>query len=404
MAPAKTIPRLYEAVLKEHLRRHRQMAFVSGPRQVGKTTSCRGIDRRAGYFSWDDQDDRRAIVAGPRRVAEQLGLERLHARRPVVVFDEIHKYARWKTFLKGLFDRYADQIRVVVTGSSRLDVYRRGGDSLMGRYLSYRMHPLSVGELLRARAPARAIRKPAQLGEADFDALWTHGGFPEPFVKRNKRFSRRWQQLRFQQLVREDVRDLTQIQELSRIELLVTLLGQRSGEQLSYSSIAREINVSVDTARRWVAALCSLHLGFLVRPWFRNVAKSLRKEPKWYLYDWSNVDDAGRKAETFVACHLIKAVHVWEVLGLGGFSLHYLRDRQKREVDFVVVQDGQPWFLVEVKQGDTWLSPALQHFRSQIGARNAFQAVIDLPHVAANCFDRRDPCVVPARTLLSQLP
>lgn len=398
------IPRLYDRILRDHLERHRQMAFLSGPRQVGKTTTCREVSRGAVYLDWDDQDDRRLILAGPSAVAKELGTERLTEEPIVVVLDEIHKYSRWKLFLKGLFDKHSDLLRILVTGSSRLDVYRRGGDSLMGRYLLYRMHPLTIGELLRRDVGDPGDAAPARLSESRFRTLWEHGGFPEPFLKNDVRFSRQWRRLRRQQLVREDVRDSGRIQEIQQLEVLVAILEDRSGEQVVYSSLARDVNVSVDTIRRWIATLTYLHHGFLVRPWFRNVTKSLRKEPKWFLRDWSGISDPGRRAETFVACHMLKAVETWTDLGIGEFELRYLRDKAKREVDFVVVRDGTPWFLAEVKQAETSLSPSLQHFQEQTNAAHAFQLVIDLPYVDADPFTRSDPCVVPARTLLSQLP
>jgi hypothetical protein len=266
------------------------------------------------------------------------------------------------------------------------------------------MHPFSVGELVSTSPAPSELRAPRKLPTARFEQLLTHGGFPEPFAKADTRFSRKWRKLRNHQLVREDLRDLTRIQELSRVEVLVTLLEALSGAQLSYSSLAQELNASVDTLRRWIATLCALHHGFLVRPWHKNVAKSLRKEPKWYLRDWSGITDVGRRSETFVACHLLKAVEHWEDRGLGDFGLFYLRDKQKREVDFVIVRDGKPWFLVEVKHADTSLSPTLAYFQQATGAEHAFQAVINLPFVAADCFTKSTPIVVPAATLLSQLP
>jgi len=397
------LPRLYDGVLADHLRRHRQMAFLAGPRQVGKTTTSRSLASPGAYLSWDDQDHRRLILRGPTQVASATGLARLSAKPPTVVFDEIHKHARWKTFLKGFFDGYADRSRVIVTGSSRLDVYRRGGDSLMGRYFLYRMHPLSIAELLRHDVPAREVRKPLPLPDKEFSALWEHGGYPEPFLKRDRRFSLRWRELRREQLLREDIRDLTRVQELGQIAVLEAILSERSSAQLVYSSLAGEVNVSIDTIRRWIETLCSLHHGFLVRPWFKNVAKSLRKEPKWYATDWSGIHDPGHRAETFVACHLLKAVQGWQDLGLGTYELRYLRDKEKREVDFIVIRNRRPWFLLEVKRSETSLSRSLGHFQRQVEAPHAFQAVIEAEFVAADCFTRHQPCVVPARTLLSQL-
>ena len=181
------------------------------------------------------------------------------------------------------------------------------------------------------------------------------------------------------------------------------ILAGRSGQQLVYSNLATELAVSVDTVKRWVDLLGRLHYGFLVRPWFTNVAKALRKEPKWFLRDWSGLGDAGARAETLVACHLLKAVEGWTDLGFGDFELRYLRDKQKREVDFLVVRDQQPWFLVEVKTSDTRLSPSLAHFQGQTRAPHAFQAVLELPFEPMDCFTATQPVVIPARTLLSQL-
>jgi hypothetical protein len=268
------------------------------------------------------------------------------------------------------------------------------------------MHPFTVAETVRQDLPdpGRIVRDPRPISSRDFAALWTHGGFPEPFLKQDMRFTRRWQATRTHQLLREDVREMTQIQQLGQLESLAALLSARSGQQLIYSTLATEVRTSVDTIRRWIVTLCQLQMGFLVRPWFKNVSRSLRKEPKWFLRDWSGIDDPGARAETFVACHLLKAVEGWTDLGLGTFELGYLRDKGQREVDFLVVRDAKPWFLVEAKSADDKLSLALKHFQDQIKAPFAFQVLVDADFVKADCFAaKRQPLLVPARTLLSQL-
>lgn len=377
------------------------MAWVCGPRQVGKTTVCRVLG--TCYLNWDNADDRKVILRGPAAVAEAAGLATLRAKRPTVVFDELHKYGKWRNFLKGFFDVYGGQARVVVTGSSRLEVFRRGGDSLMGRYFPFRMHPWSVAECLHATVPATPVRAPQAIDDESWAALRTHGGFPEPFLRREVRFTNRWRALRHEQFFQQDVREVAQLQELATLETFATLLTDRSGQQLVYANLAQEVGVAVDTARRWVDLLGRLHYGFLVRPWFANVAKALRKEPKWFLRDWSAIDDPGARAETMVACHLLKAVEGWTDLGLGRFELRYLRDKMKREVDFLVVRDRKPWCLVEVKQAERALSPSLAYFQAATKAPHAFQAVMEMDFVDADCFAQRTPTVVPARTLLSQL-
>ncbi len=393
--------RLYDHMLREHFARHRQMALVSGPRQVGKTTTCRALG--SSYLNWDSTDDRRVVLRGPNEVAQHLGLEQLREQAPLVVFDELHKYSKWKRFLKGFFDVYGPRVRVIVTGSSRLDITRRGSDSLMGRYFLFRMHPWSVAECVRTELPGQPIRPPVSISDADWRALYEHGGFPEPFLSRDMRFTRRWRSLRQEQLTKGDLHDVARLQDLGTMEALALILAEQSAGQLIYSNLSREVGVSVDTIRRWVDLLVRLHFGFLLRPWFANVAKALRKEPKWFLRDWSGIEDSGARAETLVACHLLKAVEGWTDLGLGQFELRYLRDKLKREVDFVVIRDRKPWFLVEVKTSETKLSDTLAYFQAQTKARHAFQVVMDLPFRRADCFERTDPTVVPARTLLAQL-
>ncbi len=397
-------PRLYEAILREHFAENRQMAFLSGPRQVGKTSLARALADR--YLDWDSDDDRAAIVSGQNAVATLAGLDDAVPTPPLLAFDEIHRYRRWKLFLKGFFDKNETRCRILATGSARMDVYKRGGDSLMGRYFPYRMHPFSVAELLHpSLPPSTLVRPPAPLPEEDWQALLAFGGFPEPFTRRSPRFSARWNRLRDEQLLRDDVRDLSRVEDIGQLSVLARLLASRSGTQLVWSSLAADVKTDEKTAKRWSALLASLYYGFTVTPWHRNVSSSLRKTPKWYLRDWARVTDPGQRAETLVACHLLKAVEGWTDLGLGDFSLHYLRDKQKREVDFLVVRDGSPWFLAEVKASDAPLSKALAHFQSLTGAPYAFQVILDRPFVPVDLFaaPSRPPLVVSALAFLSQL-
>ncbi len=394
--------RVYETMIREHFDGLRQMAFLSGPRLSGKTTVAKAIG--TNYLNWDDADVRSAISAGQSATVGRFGLNGLSATKPVVVFDEIHKYPRWKSFLKGFFDVYGDAMKIMATGSARMDVFKRGGDSMMGRYFPYRMHPLSVAELVDVSLPGDAlVRRPSSLDEEDWRALFDYGGFPEPFTRRSARYSVRWTELRMEQLMLDDIRTLTQVQEVESIRILAEILANRSGEQLVYDSVARDVSVDSKTVKKWTGILKYLYYGFEIRPWFRNVENSLRKTPKWYLRDWSGIKDRGKRCETMAACHLLKAVEGWTDLGYGRFELHYLRDKKKREVDFLVSRDGEPWFLAEIKASDANLSPSLAFFQQATGAEHAFQVVFDVPYVEADCFSRHDPVVVPAKTFLSQL-
>ncbi|MCY4050490.1 MAG: DUF4143 domain-containing protein [Gammaproteobacteria bacterium] len=166
-----------------------------------------------------------------------------------------------------------------------MKTFRRSGDNLMGRFFPYTLHPISVGECLHVKRDELLIRKPAPISKHEREALWRYGGFPEPFLQANQEFYNRWKLLQMEQLFWEDLRDLTRIQDLDQIEMLARLLQNQVGQLTSYSYIANTVRVSVDTIRRWIATLESLYFCFTIRPWYKNVARSLRKEPKYYLWD-----------------------------------------------------------------------------------------------------------------------
>jgi predicted AAA+ superfamily ATPase len=380
-----------------------------GPRQVGKTTLSLHIKDSLSsdffYLNWDNLDDREIILHGPKAIANLLNLDRPRKNPPLLVFDEIHKYHDWKNLLKGFFDTYshAGEVRIIVTGSARLDIFNFGGDSLMGRYFRYRIHPFSVAELLQEQIIENEIHLPSQPDEEMFEKLFSFGGFPEPFIKGDRSFYENWKQLRLQQLFYEEVRDITRIHQIQQMELLAIHLKEQAGGVVNYTNLSNKIRISSETVRRWISTLNQLYYCFTIQPWSKNVTRSLLKEPKVYLWDWSLIAEAGAKAENFIASHLLKACHYWMDRGMGKYELFYLRDKEKREVDFLVTKNDEPWFLVEVKSSETSLSSSLGYFQKQIQAKHAFQVVLNAPFEEINCFDYTKPVIVSAKTFLSQL-
>ncbi len=394
---------MYSSIFAAHFASNRQMILLSGPRQVGKTTVAK--EHSDLYLNWDRRSDRMLFLKGEDEIAKTAGLDIRRSDRPLLVFDEIHHYPKWRQFLKGYFDTYGESTRTIVTGSSRLDLRKRGkGDSLMGRYFPFRMHPLSVGELLHPSMPTAEVIKAQNLDEKEWNALLQFGGFPEMFCSRSDSFATRWRKLRREQLVRIDVANDTNIRDLDQLDALATILADRSGRQIVYSSLANEVQTNEVTVRQWISTLSAFFYGFTVRPWFRNMSNSIRKTPKWYLRDWSGIKDNGARVETIVACHLLKAVETWSDMGLGEYELFYLRDKNKNEVDFLVAKDGEPWMIAEAKASDTTVTSALKGMQRQLGVGIALQTVAELPYDDIDCFRPGEACAVPLRTFLSQLP
>ncbi len=398
--------RLYLKVAKKHFEENRQMLFLMGPRQVGKTTISQELlesYQDGVYINWDNVKHQQMILDGGDDIVELAKLDLDKEEKSLIVFDEIHKFRDWKNFLKGFFDTYEKRAHILVTGSSRLDTYRRGGDSLMGRYFLLRTHPLSIREALTDEPVEEFPAEQRNIRNAQLEGLLRFGGFPEPFLKNTDQFYKRWKDLRHSMLFREDIRDLTRVQELASMELLAELIRSQSGQQSTYDSFSKKIRCSAGTVRRWIEILKSFYYCFEVRPWSKNVTRSLLKEPKFYLWDWSLVEKDGFRFENFVASHLLKAVHFWTDCGLGEYGLFYVRDKYKREVDFLLTKDRKPWILVETKVAvKKSLSSSLGYFQEMLDAPHAFQIALDAPFVNKDCFAEKGPIKVSAKTFLSQ--
>lgn len=318
-----------------------KMVFVAGPRQVGKTTLARQLAGEQGaYLNWDIDRDRAAILRSELPSA------------PLVVFDELHKYRRWRAFLKGFYDDRGDHQRILVTGSARLDHFRRGGDSLQGRYFLHRMHPLSVAEL------------GADCPDA-LDSLLALGGFPEPFFAASARQAKRWSVSYRSRLVREELTDLATVKDVDTLELLSLRLPELVGSPLSVNALREDLQVAHKTVTRWLGLLESLYATFRLSPFGAPRLRAVKKEQKHYHFDWTLVESMPLRFENLVAAHLLKWVHHRQDTEGDLLELRYFRDVDRREVDFVMTERRRPILAVECKWGDGEVSPALHYFKQR---------------------------------------
>lgn len=357
MLKKRYIDKLVAADLKE------KMVFIGGPRQVGKTTFATDTGRlqyeKYAYLNWDSREDRQNILAS-----------RFDASAKLLIFDEIHKYKQWKNYVKGVYDTYQERFDILITGSARLDIYRKGGDSLMGRYHYYRLHPFSLAEALQVDnqfSVSNELQFAGHEGSRDvFEQLFKFGGFPEPFLKKDERTLRRWHNQRIDRLVKEDIRDTENIRDLSALQVLVELLRSRVGSLLSLNALREDLSVAHKTVSQWMDVLERFYYHFRLYPYASTKIKSLRKEPKLYLWDWSEVVNEAARLENIVASHLLKLCHFLNDAHGYRAELYFLRDTEGREVDFWVTLDDKPWFAVEVKSSDLAVSKHLRYFAQRL--------------------------------------
>lgn len=339
----------------------KKLVLLSGPRQCGKSTLAKSIlDEKGVYLNWDIRRQQKSIrdIAWPKDAS-------------LVVLDELHKYRQWKNHLKGIIDEFGNRPPLLVTGSARLETFRHQGDALTGRTYHYRLHPIDLAE-------SKTFLSKSSIEER-LKRLLTAGGFPEAFLHPQE--ADRLRNDRFDVVLREDLRDVSGSGALRNMELLIELLRERVGQQISYANLARDLAVSAPAVKNWIEILRRLYLIFVVPPYSRGLARSIRKEPKIYFYDCAAAYEEavpGARLENAVACALRKYCD-FQYDGHGQkLELNYFRDREKREVDFVVIKNRRPHWAIEVKQSDDSLSTSLGYFHERAKPQESLQLVRNL--------------------------
>ncbi|MFZ3230984.1 MAG: ATP-binding protein [Pseudobdellovibrio sp.] len=332
---------------------NKKMVFLGGPRQVGKTTLAKSLIKKRGlYFNWDDEFDRKAILVRKWSDDDQY-----------LIFDELHKFPRWKNWIKGIYDTQKENHKILVIGSARLDLYKKGGDSLLGRYHYYRLHPFTLNEVPKSVSKKDVLKR-----------LMKFGGFPEPFLSGSETENRRWRKERFDRILKDDIRELEVIKDINNISLLVDLLKSRVGSPIVVSNLENDLQVASNTVKNWITILEKMYLVFKVPVYTRKIARSLQKPVKIYFYDNADVDgDEGARFENLVATHLLKMLHYLEDTEGYKCELFYIRDKDGREVDFCVVIDGKVVELVEAKLNDSNISKSLIYFSERLEPQKSTQ-------------------------------
>lgn len=337
------------------------MVFIAGPRQVGKTTEVQRLKKN--YFNWDTIEVKKAFLKDPYF---------FRGSKDWVIFDEIHKRRRdWKKLLKGYIDSPNREENFIVTGSGRLSLFQKGGDSLQGRYDLYHLFPVTYAEWSEKPFVPRARDfqnwEPESLSQLTDDGeLIRFGGFPQPLLKGTETFLNKWMDLYLKRLIEEDIRDFSRVELLDKVELLARLLPDRILGPISMKGLSEDIGVSRDSIKTWIRLFEILYLGFTLAPYSYRIERAVKKEKKWCFFQWAFSEDPGARFENYLAVQLYSVCQYWRDAGLGAYELFYVRDQDGREVDFLITRNLKPIALVEAKASPQPFPASLRYYAEKL--------------------------------------
>lgn len=353
----------------------RQMRFITGPRQSGKTTlaklKLKNENTENLYYLWDLRSVRNRYKANELFFTSDKPPSN---KKSWVCFDEVHKMPKWKNILKGIYDSSYEKYNFIVTGSAKFDISKRAGDSLSGRFFVFHLFPVCLGELthssdlaLSAPSSAKAFIEKRLDDSARHDdglsLLIEYGGFPEPLARQSKKFHAKWSRDYLDTVIKEDISPLTRIMDKESLYDLYRLLPEMVGSPISESSLASHLEISSPTIKNYLKRLEDFYLAFRIYPYSKNIKRSLLKASKCYLYDWTRINDAGKRFENYLAVELRTLINFWMDASSEQYSIFYIRNKEKEETDFVILKEDKPWLLIESKYSDGQIPR--HHFETQ---------------------------------------
>ena len=345
----------------------RQMRFIAGPRQSGKTTIARNklkhLECDKLYYNWDKKEVRDRYRKETDFLAKDT-LELNKAKNIWACFDEIHKMPKWKNILKDYFDTYENKINFIVTGSAKLDMFRKSGDSLAGRYFLFKLNPLILPEILGRRIEALLPGKNVvefieksisgkKHEQSIMEDILKFSGFPEPFLRGSSIFSKKWHNYYFEKITKEDLRDISSIHQLEKVIDLLYILPSKIASPLSVNSLKEDLELNYNTIKNYISYLKLTYAIFEISPYGKKINRLIKKEKKMYFYDFAIISDEAKKFENYVSVELKTRIDLWNDVSEDKYDISFVRTRDGRETDFLILKNSQPLLLIEAKLSDT---------------------------------------------------
>lgn len=342
---------------------HRKIILVTGPRQTGKTTLTKALSKSFAYYNYDIKSD-----------LDVFRKNEWDRTKKIVIFDELHKKNKWKLWLKGIYDQHGTQNQgIVVTGSAKLDLAKKVGDSLAGRFFSYRLYPFDLKEL-----------KGNQSLEKNYNHLLQFSGFPEPFLEASPKFYGLWAQTHSDLIIRQDLLSSEVVRDLDSLEVLVDMLSTRVGSTVSINSLAVDLQKDDKTIRKWLDHLENLYVVFRVNPYSKNIPRGLLKAGKYYFYDIAKVrgkdptQTEAARLENLVALSLKKEVDFLADTEGKKLELYFSKFKGQQEMDFMIFEDKLLKYAIEVRLSDDSVSDSFRAFQKHLDGARKIQLVRNL--------------------------
>ena len=339
----------------------KQMRFLAGPRRSGKTFIAKNFLNAVHcenlYYNWDIKNVRQRYIKDQDFYLNDIN----KGKKDIwICFDEIHKVKKWKNILKEHFDKNEDKnIKTIVTGSARLDLFRKAGDSLAGRYFLFHLYPLILSEISKRKSVVNDLNLSAEdfvkkrleqdSNEDEFEMLFKFSGFPEPLINGKETFHNKWKDDYIEKLIYEDLREISQIKDLDKITELILTLPNKVGSLLSVNSLREDLEISFETVKNYLRALELVYALFFIKPYTKKISRTIKKENKVYFFDWTRIENPGVRFENYVACELKALTSLWSDAGYGKADVFFVRTKDGKETDFLIIKENKPWILFEVK-------------------------------------------------------